>query len=140
MSTSTREVLLQFVGKKVTEALIAEIMAALPQTSSTPKAVYPNITKDGIEFKFCSKHQVYEPISEFALKGDKLVSWCKNIDKAWTKAKKETEKAKAEIMQSLLNGSLQAEDARKHVETLEAEYKTQAWIETVPAHSLSFPA
>ena len=140
MSTSTREVLLQFVGKKVTEALIAEIMAALPQTSSAPKAVYPNITKDGIEFKFCSKHQVYEPISEFALKGEKLVSWCKQIDKAWTKAKKETEKAKAEIMQSLLNGSLQAEDARKQVETLEAEYKTQSWIETVPAHSLSFPA
>ena len=140
MSTSTREVLLQFVGKKVTEALIAEIMAALPQTSSAPKAVYPNITKDGIEFKYCSKHQVYEPISEFALKGDKLVSWCKNIDKAWTKAKKETEKAKAEIMQSLLNGSLQAEDARKQVETLEADYKTQSWIETVPAHSLSFPA
>lgn len=139
MST-TREVLLQFVGKKVTEALISEIMAALPQTGSAPKAVYPNITKDGIEFKFCSKHQVYEPVSEFALKGDKLVSWCKNIDKAWTKAKKETEKAKAEIMQSLLNGSLQAEDARKQVETLEAEYKTQAWIETVPAHSLSFPA
>ena len=140
MSTSTREVLLQFVGKKVTEALIAEIMAALPQTSSAPKAVYPNITKDGIEFKFCSKHQVYEPISEFALKGEKLVSWCKNIDKAWSKAKKETEKAKAEIMQSLLNGSLQAEDARKQVETLEADYKTQAWIETVPAHPLSFPA
>ena len=139
MST-TREVLLQFVGKKVTEALISEIMAALPQTGSTPKAVYPNITKDGIEFKFCSKHHVYEPVSEFALKGDKLVSWCKEIDKAWTKAKKETEKAKAEIMQSLLNGSLQAEDARKQVETLEADYKTQAWIETVPAHSLSFPA
>ena len=139
MST-TREVLLQFVGKKVTEALIAEIMEALPQTGSAPRAVYPNITKDGIEFKFCSKHLVYEPISEFALKGDKLISWCKNIDKAWTKAKKETEKAKAEIMQSLLNGSLQAEDARKQVETLEAEYKTQAWIETVPAHSLAFPA
>ena len=139
MST-TREVLLQFVGKKVTEALIAEIMAALPQTGSATRAVYPNITKDGIEFKFCSKHLVYEPVSEFALKGDKLVSWCKNIDKAWTKAKKDTEKAKAEIMQSLLNGSIQAEDARKQVETLEAEYKTQAWIETVPAHSLSFPA
>ena len=139
MST-TREVLLQFVGKKVTEALISEIMAALPQTGSAPKAVYPNITKDGIEFKFCSKHHVYEPTSEFALKGDKLISWCKNIDKAWTKAKKETERAKAEIMQSLLNGSIQAEDARKQVETLEAEYKSQAWIETVPAHSLSFPA
>ena len=139
MST-TREVLLQFVGKKVTEALIAEIMAALPQTGSAPRAVYPNITKDGIEFKFCSKHLVYEPTSEFALKGDKLVSWCKEIDKAWTKAKKETEKAKAEIMQSLLNGSLQAEDARKQVESLEAEYKSQAWIETVPAHPLSFPA
>ena len=139
MST-TREVLLQFVGKKVTEALIAEIMAALPQTGSATRAVYPNITKDGIEFKFCSKHQVYEPVSEFALKGDKLVSWCKNIDKAWTKAKKDTEKAKAEIMQSLLNGSIQAEDARKQVETLEADYKTQAWIETVPAHSLAFPA
>ena len=139
MST-TREVLLQFVGKKVTEALISEIMAALPQTGSAPKAVYPNITKDGIEFKFCSKHHVYEPVSEFALKGDKLVSWCKNIDKAWTKAKKDVEKAKAEIMQSLLNGSLQADDARKQVETLEAEYKSQAWIETVPAHSLSFPA
>ena len=139
MST-TREVLLQFVGKKVTEALISEIMAALPQTGSATRAVYPNITKDGIEFKFCSKHQVYEPVSEFALKGDKLVSWCKEIDKAWTKAKKETEKAKAEIMQSLLNGSLQAEDARKQVETLEADYKSQAWIETVPAHSLSFPA
>ena len=139
MST-TREVLLQFVGKKVTEALISEIMAALPQTGSAPRAVYPNITKDGIEFKFCSKHHVYEPVSEFALKGDKLVSWCKEIDKAWTKAKKETEKAKAEIMQSLLNGSLQAEDARIKVEALEAEYKTQAWIETVPAHSLSFPA
>ena len=139
MST-TREVLLQFVGKKVTEALISEIMAALPQTGSASRAVYQNITKDGIEFKFCSKHHVYEPVSEFALKGDKLVSWCKEIDKAWTKAKKETEKAKAEIMQSLLNGSLQAEDARKQVETLEADYKTQAWIETVPAHSLSFPA
>ena len=139
MST-TREVLLQFVGKKVTEALISEIMAALPQSSSSTRAVYPNITKDGVEFKFCSKHQVYEPVSEFALKGDKLVSWCKNIDKAWTKSKKETEKAKAEIMQSLLNGSLQADDARKQVESLEAEYKTQAWIETVPAHSLSFPA
>ena len=139
MST-TREVLLQFVGKKVTEALISEIMAALPQTGSAPRTVYPNITKDGIEFKFCSKHHVYEPVSEFALKGDKLVSWCKEIDKAWTKAKKETEKAKAEIMQSLLNGSLQAEDARKQVETLEADYKTQAWIEKVPAHSLSFPA
>ena len=139
MST-TREVLLQFVGKKVTEALISEIMAALPQTGSATRAVYPNITKDGIEFKFCSKHQVYEPVSEFALKGDKLVSWCKNIDKAWTNAKKATEKAKAEIMQSLLNGSLQADDARKQVESLEAEYKTQAWIETVPAHSLSFPA
>ena len=139
MST-TREVLLQFVGKKVTEALISEIMAALPQTGSATRAVYPNITKDEIEFKFCSKHQVYEPVSEFALKGDKLVSWCKEIDKAWTKAKKETEKAKAEIMQSLLNGSLQAEDARKQVETLEADYKSQAWIETVPAHSLSFPA
>ena len=139
MST-TREVLLQFVGKKVTEALISEIMAALPQTGSAPKAVYPNITKDGIEFKFCSKHHVYEPVSEFALKGDKLVSWCKEIDKAWTKAKKETEKAKAEIMQSLLNGSLQAEDARKQVEALEAEYKAQAWIEAVPAHPLAFPA
>ena len=139
MST-TREVLLQFVGKKVTEALIAEIMAALPQSSSATRAVYPNITKDGIEFKFCSKHQVYEPISEFALKGDKLVSWCKNIDKAWTKSKKETEKAKAEIMQSLLNGSIQADDARKQVESLETAHKTQAWIETVPAHSLSFPA
>ena len=139
MST-TREVLLQFVGKKVTEALISEIMAALPQTGSAPKAVYPNITKDGIEYKYCSKHSVYEPVSEFALKGDKLVSWCKQIDKAWSKAKKETEKAKAEIMQSLLNGSLQAEDARKQVETLEADYKTQAWIETVPAHPLSFPA
>ena len=139
MST-TREVLLQFVGKKVTEALISEIMAALPQTGSATRAVYPNVTKDGVEFKFCSKHQVYEPISEFALKGDKLVSWCKNIDKAWTKSKKETEKAKAEIMQSLLNGSLQADDARKQVESLEAEYKSQAWIETVPAHSLSFPA
>ena len=139
MST-TREVLLQFVGKKVTETLISEIMAALPQTGSAPRAVYPNITKDGIEFKFCSKHHVYEPVSEFALKGDKLVSWCKEIDKAWTKAKKKTEKAKAEIMQSLLNGSLQAEDARIKVEALEAEYKTQAWIETVPAHSLSFPA
>jgi len=139
MST-TREVLLQFVGKKVTEALISEIMAALPQTGSATRAVYPNVTKDGVEFKFCSKHQVYEPISEFALRGDKLVSWCKNIDKAWTKSKKDTEKAKAEIMQSLLNGSIQAEDARKQVESLEAEYKTQAWIETVPAHSLSFPA
>ena len=139
MST-TREVLLQFVGKKVTEALISEIMAALPQTGSATRAVYPNITKDGVEFKFCSKHQVYEPVSEFALKGDKLVSWCKNNDKAWTNAKKATEKAKAEIMQSLLNGSLQADDARKQVESLEAEYKTQAWIETVPAHSLSFPA
>ena len=139
MST-TREVLLQFVGKKVTEALISEIMAALPQTGSATRAVYPNITKDGIEFKFCSKHHVYEPVSEFSIKGDKLVSWCKGIDKAWTKAKKETEKAKAEIMQSLLNGPLQAEDARKQVEALEAEYKTQAWIETVPAHSLSFPA
>lgn len=139
MSTAVKQVLLQFVGKKVTEALIAEIMAALPQ-SSAPRGVYPNVTKDGIEFKFCSKHQVYEPISEFALKGDKLVSWCKPIDKAWTKAKKETEKAKAEIMQSLLNGSLQAEDARTKVEALEADYKTQAWIETVPAHSLSFPA
>ena len=139
MST-TREVLLQFVDNKVTEAVISEIMAALPQTGSATRAVYPNITKDGIEFKFCSKHQVYEPVSEFALKGDKLVSWCKNIDKAWTNAKKATEKAKAEIMQSLLNGSLQAEDARKQVESLEAEYKTQAWIETVPAHSLSFPA
>ena len=140
MSTAVREVLLQFVGKKVTEDLIAEIMAALPQTVSSTRAVYPNITKDGIEFKYCSKHQVYEPVSEFALKGDKLVSWCKNIDKAWTKAKKDTEKSKAEIMQSLLNGSLQAEDARKQVEKLEAEYKTQAWIETVPAHSLAFPA
>ena len=139
MST-TREVLLSFVGKKITEGLISEIMAALPQTGSAPKAVYPNIEKDGIEYKFCSKHRVYEPVSEFALKGDKLVSWCKPIDKAWTKAKKETEKAKAEIMQSLLNGSLQAEDARKQVEALEADYKTQAWIETVPAHSLSFPA
>ena len=140
MSTAVKEVLLQFVGKKVTEALISEIMAALPQTSPATRAVYPNITKDGIEFKFCSKHQVYEPVSEFALKGDKLVSWCKNIDKAWTKSKKETEKAKAEIMQSLLNGSIQAEDARKQVESLEAEHKTQAWIGTVPAHSLSFPA
>ena len=139
MST-TREVLLQFVGKKVTEDLIAEIMAALPQTVSATRAVYPNITKDGIEFKYCSKHHVYEPVSEFALKGDKFISWCKNIDKAWTKAKKETEKAKSEIMQSLLNGSLQAEDARKQVEKLEADYKTQAWIETVPAHSLAFPA
>ena len=139
MST-TREVLLQFVGKKVTEALISEIMAALPQTGSASRAVYPNITKDGLEYKYCSKHHVYEPVSEFALKGDKLVSWCKEIDKAWTKAKKEAEKAKAEIMQSLLNGSLQAEDARKQVETLEADYKTQAWIETVPAHPLSFPA
>ena len=139
MST-TREVLLQFVGKKVTEALISEIMAALPQTGSATRAVYPNITKDGVEFKFCSKHQVYEPISEFALKGDKLVSWCKNIDKAWTKSKKETEKAKAEIMQSLLNGSIQADEARIKVESLETAHKTQAWIETVPAHSLSFPA
>ena len=139
MST-TREVLLQFVGKKVTEALISEIMAALPQTGSASRAVYPNITKDGLEYKYCSKHHVYEPVSEFALKGDKLLSWCKPIDKAWSKAKKETEKAKAEIMQSLLNGSLQAEDARKQVETLEADYKTQAWIETVPAHPLSFPA
>ena len=139
MST-TREVLLQFVGKKVTEALISEIMAALPQTSSATRAVYPNITKDGIEFKFCSKHQVYEPVSEFALKGDKLVSWCKNIDKAWTKSKKDTEKAKAEIMQSLLNGSIQADEARIKVESLETAHKTQAWIETVPAHSLSFPA
>ena len=139
MST-TREVLLQFVGKKVTEALISEIMAALPQTGSATRAVYPNVTKDGVEFKFCSKHQVYEPISEFALKGDKLVSWCKNIDKAWTKSKKETEKAKAEVMQSLLNGSLQADDARKQVESLETAHKNQAWIETVPAHSLSFPA
>ena len=139
MST-TREVLLQFVGKKVTEALISEIMAALPQTGSAPRTVYPNITKDGIEFKFCSKHHVYEPVSEFALKGDKLISWCKEIDKAWTKAKKETEKAKAEIMQSLLNGSMRAEDARQQVESLEADYKTQAWIEKVPAHSLSFPA
>ena len=139
MST-TREVLLQFVGKKVTEALISEIIASLPQTGSAPRASYPNITKDGIEFKFCSKHHVYEPVSEFALKGDKLVSWCIKIDKAWCKAKKETEKAKAEIMQSLLNGSLQAEDARKQVEILEADYKTQAWIETVPAHSLAFPA
>ena len=139
MST-TREVLLQFVGKKVTEALISEIMAALPQTGSATRAVYPNITKDGIEFKFCSKHQVYEPVSEFALKGDKLVSWCKNIDKAWTKSKKETEKAKAEIMQSLLNGSIQADEARIKVESLETAHKTQAWIETVPAHSLSFPA
>ena len=137
---STREVLLQFVGKKVTEALIAEIMAALPQTGSATRAVYPNVTKDGIEFKFCSKHQVYEPVSEFALKGDKLVSWCKNIDKAWTKSKKETEKAKAEIMQSLLNGSIQADEARIKVESLETAHKTQAWIETVPAHSLSFPA
>lgn len=137
---STKEILLQFVGKKVTEALIAEIMAALPQTSSAPRVAYPNVTKDGIEFKFCSKHQVYEPISEFALKGDKLVSWCKPIDKAWTAAKKATEKAKAEIMQSLLNGSIQAEDARTQVETLEADYKTQAWIETVPAHPLNFPA
>ena len=140
MSTAVKQVLLQFVGKKVTEALIAEIMEALPQTGSATRAVYPNITKDGIEFKFCSKHQVYEPVSEFALKGDKLISWCKSIDKAWTKSKKETEKAKAEIMQSLLNGSLQAEDARNQVESLEADYKTQAWIETVPAHSLSFPA
>ena len=140
MSTAVKQVLLQFVGKKVTEALISEIMAALPQTGSAPRAVYPNITKDGIEFKFCSKHHVYEPVSEFALKGDKLVSWCKEIDKAWTKAKKETEKAKAEIMQALLNGSIMAEEAKKQVETLEAEYKTQAWIETVPAHSLSFPA
>ena len=140
MSTAVKQVLLQFVGKKVTEALISEIMAALPQTGSASRVAYPNVTKDGIEFKFCSKHHVYEPVSEFALKGDKLVSWCKEIDKAWTKAKKETEKAKAEIMQSLLNGSLQAEDARKQVETLEADYKTQAWIETVPAHSLSFPA
>ena len=139
MST-TREVLLQFVGKKVTEALISEIMAALPQTGSATRAVYPNITKDGIEFKFCSKHQVYEPVSEFALKGDKLVSWCKNIDKAWTKSKKETEKAKAEIMQSLLNGSIQADEARIKVESLETAHKTQAWIETVPAHSLAFPA
>ena len=139
MST-TREVLLQFVGKKVTEALISEIMAALPQTGSATRAVYPNITKDGVEFKFCSKHQVYEPVSEFALKGDKLVSWCKNIDKAWTKSKKETEKAKAEIMQSLLNGSIQADEARIKVESLETAHKTQAWIETVPAHSLSFPA
>ena len=139
MST-TREVLLQFVGKKVTEALISEIMAALPQTGSATRAVYPNVTKDGIEFKFCSKHQVYEPVSEFALKGDKLVSWCKNIDKAWTKSKKETEKAKAEIMQSLLNGSIQADEARIKVESLETAHKTQAWIETVPAHSLSFPA
>ena len=139
MST-TREVLLQFVGKKVTEALISEIMAALPQTGSATRAVYPNVTKDGVEFKFCSKHQVYEPISEFALKGDKLVSWCKNIDKAWTKSKKETEKAKAEIMQSLLNGSIQADEARIKVESLETAHKTQAWIETVPAHSLSFPA
>ena len=139
MST-TREVLLQFVGKKVTEALISEIMAALPQTGSATRAVYPNITKDGVEFKFCSKHQVYEPISEFALKGDKLVSWCKNIDKAWTKSKKDTEKAKAEIMQSLLNGSIQADEARIKVESLETAHKTQAWIETVPAHSLSFPA
>ena len=49
MST-TREVLLQFVGKKVTEALISEIMAALPQTGSATRAVYPNITKDGVEF------------------------------------------------------------------------------------------
>ena len=139
MST-TREVLLQFVGKKVTEDLISEIMAALPQTGSATRAVYPNVTKDGVEFKFCSKHQVYEPISEFALKGDKLVSWCKNIDKAWTKSKKETEKAKAEIMQSLLNGSIQADEARIKVESLETAHKTQAWIETVPAHSLSFPA
>ena len=139
MST-TREVLLQFVGKKVTEALISEIMAALPQTGSATRAVYPNVTKDGIEFKFCSKHLVYEPVSEFALKGDKLVSWCKNIDKAWTKSKKETEKAKAEIMQSLLNGSIQADEARIKVESLETAHKTQAWIETVPAHSLSFPA
>ena len=139
MST-TREVLLQFVGKKVTEALIAEIMEALPQPSSPTRAVYPNVTKDGVEFKFCSKHQVYEPISEFALKGDKLVSWCKNIDKAWTKSKKDTEKAKAEIMQSLLNGSIQADEARIKVESLETAHKTQAWIETVPAHSLSFPA
>lgn len=137
---STKEILLQFVGKKVTEALIAEIMAALPQTSSASRVAYPNVTKDGIEFKFCSKHQVYEPISEFALKGDKLISWCKGIDKAWTKAKKETEKAKAEIMQSLLNGSLQAEDARRKVEELEADYKTQNWVQTVPAHSLAFPA
>ena len=139
MST-TREVLLQFVGKKVTEALISEIMAALPQTGSAPKSAYPNITKDGIEFKYCSKHHVYEPVSEFALKGDKHLSWCKVIDKAWSKAKKETEKAKAEIMQSLLNGSIQAEDARKQVEALEADYRTQAWIETVPAHPLAFPA
>ena len=139
MST-TREVLLQFVGKKVTEDLISEIMAALPQPSSATRAVYPNVTKDGVEFKFCSKHQVYEPVSEFALKGDKLVSWCKNIDKAWTKSKKETEKAKAEIMQSLLNGSIQADEARIKVESLETAHKTQAWIETVPAHSLSFPA
>ena len=140
MSTSTREVLLQFVGKKVTEALIAEIIDALPKTSSAPRSVYPNITKDEIEYRYCSKHQVYEPVSEFALKGDKLLSWCKHIDKAWTKAKKETEKAKAEVMQSLLNGSIPAEDARQKVETLEADYKTQAWIETVPAHPLSFPA
>ena len=140
MSTSIKEVLLQFVGKKVTEDLISEIMAALPQTGSATRAVYPNVTKDGVEFKFCSKHQVYEPISEFALKGDKLVSWCKNIDKAWTKAKKETEKAKAEIMQSLLNGSIQADEARIKVESLETAHKTQAWIETVPAHPLSFPA
>ena len=139
MST-TREVLLQFVGKKVTEDLISEIMAALPQTGSATRAVYPNVTKDGVEFKFCSKHQMYEPVSEFALKGDKLVSWCKSIDKAWSKSKKETEKAKAEIMQSLLNGSIQADEARIKVESLETAHKTQAWIETVPAHSLSFPA
>ena len=138
--SATREVLLQFVGKKVTEALISEIMAALPQTGSASRVAYPNVTKDGIEFKFCSKHHVYEPVSEFALKGDKLISWCKEIDKAWTKSKKATEKAKAEIMQSLLNGSLQAEDARKQVEALEAEYKAQAWIGAVPAHPLAFPA
>ena len=139
MSTTTREVLLTFVGKKITEAIIEEIIAALPQTSAI-RASYPNITKDGVEFKFCSKHRVYEPVSEFALKGDKFVSWCKPIDKAWSNAKKETEKAKAEIMNSLLNGSIQAEDARKKVETLETEYRTQNWIEAVPAHSLAFPA
>ena len=140
MSATVKQVLLQFVGKKVTDALIDEIMAALPQIGSASRVAYPNVTKDGIEFKWCSKHCLYEPVSEFALKGDKLISWCKEIDKAWTKSKKATEKAKAEIMQSLLNGSLQAEDARKQVEALDAEHKSQAWIEAVPAHPLAFPA
>ena len=134
-----KQILMQFVGKKVTEAIIDEIMASLPpQTGSASRSVIPNITRDGVEFKWCSKHQLYEPLSEFPLKGGKPVSWCKAIDKMWTKSKKELEKSKSEIMQALLNGSIMAEEAKKQVEILETEYRTQAWIENVPAHPLAF--